>query len=115
MTTDTPRTDALIEAIGRYGASIAVAGTHADLAPPPYLVDAWNDIEKLERELTAAQLQAEKWANIAADAEAEFRMRKPLTEDRIKELADVHLYNGGKDYGIVGFARAVESAHGIQS
>ena len=39
--------------------------------------------------------------------------RKPLHDMAVFDLADEHLYEGGKNYGILAFARAIERAHGI--
>ena len=41
--------------------------------------------------------------------------RKPLDETTVFFLADKYLYEGGKNYGILEFARAIESRHGIES
>lgn len=40
--------------------------------------------------------------------------RKPLTDEAVLDIADYYLYNGGKSYGILEFARAIEAAHGIK-
>lgn len=40
--------------------------------------------------------------------------RKPLDEMNVFDLADQHMYEGGKNYGILEFARAIEAAHGIK-
>jgi len=40
--------------------------------------------------------------------------RKPLDEIAVFDLADQHMYGGGKNYGILEFARAIEAAHGIK-
>jgi hypothetical protein len=40
--------------------------------------------------------------------------RKPLDEIAVFDLADQYIYEGGKNYGILAFARAIESAHNIK-
>lgn len=40
--------------------------------------------------------------------------REPLTDEAVLDIADYYLYNGGKSYGILKFARAIETAHGIK-
>ena len=40
--------------------------------------------------------------------------RKPLNKMTVIDLADQHLYEGGKIYGILEFARAIEYKHGIK-
>ena len=40
--------------------------------------------------------------------------RKPLTDEAVLDIADYYLYNGGKTYGVLDFARAIEAAHGIK-
>lgn len=40
--------------------------------------------------------------------------RQPLHDMAIFDLADTHLYEGGKNYGVLAFARAIEAAHGIK-
>jgi len=32
-----------------------------------------------------------------------------LTDDEVYDLADEHLYNGGKNYGILSFYKAIEA------
>lgn len=39
--------------------------------------------------------------------------REPLHDMKVFDLADGHLYDGGKNYGVLAFARAIERAHGI--
>lgn len=41
--------------------------------------------------------------------------RKPLDETTVFDLADQHMYEGGLRFGILEFARAIESRHGIES
>jgi arsenate reductase-like glutaredoxin family protein len=40
--------------------------------------------------------------------------RQPLHDMAVFDLADTHLYEGGKNYGVLAFARAIEAAHGIK-
>ena len=40
--------------------------------------------------------------------------REPLTDEAVLDIADYYLYNGGKTYGVLEFARAIETAHGIK-
>jgi hypothetical protein len=35
--------------------------------------------------------------------------KKPLTDDEVFELADINLYDGGKNYGVLAFAQAIEA------
>lgn len=39
--------------------------------------------------------------------------RRPLHDMAVFDLADEHLYEGDKNYGVLAFARAIERAHGI--
>jgi hypothetical protein len=40
--------------------------------------------------------------------------RQPLHDMAVFDLADTHLYEGSKNYGVLAFARAIEAAHGIK-
>ena len=40
--------------------------------------------------------------------------RQPLADQVILDLADTHLYNGGKNYDVLAFGRSIEREHGIE-
>lgn len=64
--------------------------------------------------LTCARRVVAEVERLRADAERlAIREVSPLTDDEIYELADTSLYDGGKNYGVLSFGRAVERAHGI--
>lgn len=53
--------------------------------------------QKLEGAITALRLALEKqWVG--------------LTDEAVFELADTNLYDGGKNYGVLAFAKAIEQA-----
>lgn len=79
----------LWECLGRWSAYLVQNGKQADCAPPSWLVDA----------ITNATTPPQ---------------RQPLSDDSIFDIADYYLYNGGKTYGVLEFARAIEATHGIK-
>lgn len=58
----------------------------------------------------------ERFADLVAAHEREVisSQRKQLNKMTVLDLADQHLYEGGKVYGILEFARAIEYKHGIK-
>lgn len=56
---------------------------------------------------------APKIANVIKEVLAQ-PAQEPLSDDSILDIADYYLYNGGKTYGVLEFARAIEAAQGIK-
>lgn len=69
------------------------------------LQPAQSEKEKISRQMTAEIAAARALAQPA---------QEPLSDDSIFDFANTYLYNGGKSYGILEFARAIEAAHGIK-
>ena len=66
---------------------------------------AWYCNEGLNRGVSLKQ-ESPKWAPLYTAP----KQWVGLTDDEVFELADTNLYDGGKNYGVLAFAKAVEQA-----
>jgi hypothetical protein len=66
-----------------------------------------NAITALRQALVDADDTSQKRVDEKAKREHEW---VGLTDDAVFELADTNLYDGGKNYGVLAFAKAVEQA-----
>ena len=64
-------------------------------------------VEVLRQALVDADDTSQKRVDEKAKREHEW---VGLTDDAVFELADTNLYDGGKNYGVLAFAKAVEQA-----
>ena len=90
---------------------LAITALRAALAEPEQEPVAWMDIDDNGQRLTVRQ-----WSDGNKDEVPLYTAptpRRPLHDMAVFDLADTHLYEGGKNYGVLAFARAIERAHGI--
>lgn len=68
-------------------------------------------IEAMKQEPMAWQCQCGKAYTVTCiSSKPAKREWVGLTDDEVFELADTNLYDGGKNYGVLAFAKAIEQA-----
>lgn len=98
----------------------AITALRAALAKPEQEPVAWElrmgKTDRVLMEITNNPERAQNWRASLCEVVPLYYAptpRKPLHDMAVFDLADEHLYQGGKNYGILAFARAIERAHGI--
>ena len=92
----------------------AITALRAALAEPEQEPVGWLDTEMQQAYTTHELADAEGTGFVPLyTAPHAPTPRKPLHDMAVFDLADEHLYEGDKNYGVLAFARAIEKAHGI--
>ena len=85
----------------------ALEALESDPTSLAWLINKKQAIAALRQALVDADDTSQKRVDEKAKREHEW---VGLTDDAVFELADTNLYDGGKNYGVLAFAKAVEQA-----